>query len=157
MRNKPPHMHIGKMFLTGFSANIFHYRDVCINIYVKIRSFVQVFRSSYYVRMHTGIYYIQYVCLNIHQKFSFITCASSTRKINCTCILRTGDGVHQHFDAVTNRFTEQHLGIGPVIVWISCGFNKIWVWKYNVVFTRGAFSIFAISGSSIAIEWMRTF
>ena len=103
------------------------------------------------------IYYIQYVCLNIHQKFSFITCASSTRKINCTCILRTGDGVHQHFDAVTNRFTEQHLGIGPVIVWISCGFNKIWVWKYNVVFTRGAFSIFAISGSSIAIEWMRTF
>ena len=34
--------HIGKIFLTGFSANVFRYRDV------KIRSCMQVFQTSYY-------------------------------------------------------------------------------------------------------------
>ena len=59
--------HIGKIFLTGFSANIFRYRDVN----VKIRRCVQGFRMSYYTvfiykYIFNNIYIIIYTWYNVN-------------------------------------------------------------------------------------------
>ena len=69
--------HIGKIFLTGFSANIFRYRDV------KIRSCVQVFQTSYstiYV-MYGLSFLLRHSlfvsCWVLHvQRFRYVCCQS---------------------------------------------------------------------------------